>query len=120
MGSVKRKIRRRQRPGLIKTPLSIDVWCEDGNLVVFMCNGFWYGATAKSNTGLPDCNLPWLAEKIGERLGRTISYSYEDLLCVADAVIDEQKPLLISLADNRGNGKGKGRFVRILARLFKH
>lgn len=84
-----------------------------------MTDGSWIGGTAALNTGLPDGELPWLADRIGERLGRTRCCCYDALLCVADAVIEEQKPLLVSLADSRGNGKGKGRFIKILE-IFKH
>ncbi len=80
-----------------------------------MTDGSWIGGTAALNTGLPDCELPWLADKIGERISRTRCCCYDSLLCVADTVIDEQKPLLVSLADGRGNGKGRGRFLRLLS-----
>ncbi len=109
MASVKRQIRRRQKPDFY-----VSAWAENGNITVIICAGPLISGTGVLNTGLPDSGLPWLAQKILARIEQSTCRDQEDALCIADQVIQEQKPILVSLADSRGNGKGRGRFVKIL------
>ncbi|MBA7650247.1 hypothetical protein ES703_58050 [subsurface metagenome] len=111
MGSLKRQMKRNQRktnPGFY-----VSAWAENGNITVIICAGCRISGTGVLNTGLPDSSLPWLAEKIVARIEQSPCRDQEDALCIADQVIQEQKPVLVSLADSRGNGKGKGRFIEI-------
>jgi len=115
MGSLKRRMKRNQRK--TNPDFYVSAWAENGDITVIIRAGGWISGTGVLNTALPDSSLPWLAQKIVARIEQSTCRDQEDALCIADQIIQEQKPVLVSLADSRGNGKGKGRFVSLLSRV---
>lgn len=112
MANIKRRMARKK---INQPDFYVSAGCEDGDLTVIVSRKFEISSTTFFNTGLPDCDLPWLTEKIIARIEQSPCRDQEDALCIADQVILEQKPVLVSLADTRGNGKRKGRFIRLLS-----
>jgi len=102
MSGIKRQIKRRQRSR--KNPLDITAYVEDGSINVIMSSGNWFGGTGVLNTGLSDGELPLLAGKIGDRVKQCGPCSRDELLCIADQVIKEEKQALLALADKQAPG----------------
>ncbi|MBA7537371.1 hypothetical protein ES705_29638 [subsurface metagenome] len=106
MSRIKRRIKRQQRSR--KNPLEIDVYVEDGDINVIMSSGNWFSGTGVLNTGLSDCELPLLSDKIGDRIEQSGPCSREELLCIADQVIKEEKQSLLDLAKKQSRGGSPG------------
>jgi len=105
MSGIKRRISRQQ--GKNKGNLRIGAYIKDGDINITMMSGNWIGGTGVENTGLPDCNLIWLRDKIVDRINQGTTYSHEDLLCIADQVIEEEKPMLLRLTTKDKSPHGK-------------
>ena len=82
MASVKRKMKRRQKPDFY-----VSAWAENGNITVIIRAGGWISGTGKGDTGLPDGHLPWLTQEIVARIEQSFCKDQEQALCIADQVI---------------------------------
>jgi len=102
MSSIKRQIRRKQRQKGRR--LKIKAYAQDGNVCVVMRRDTSEYSTVLRDTGLPDCKLPWLAEKIQDRIELTGLAWWEDNLSIADKVIEEEKARLLALAEKQTPG----------------
>jgi hypothetical protein len=106
MSGIKRQITRRTRRG--ERRVSVEAYVEDGDINVVMASGNWFGGTGVFDTGLSDCELPLLADKIGDRIERSGRCSYDELLCIADRVVEEEKQSLLALAKQESRGGSPG------------
>jgi len=96
MANIKRRMKRGQ--GKNRIDFYVSAWCENGDLSVVVFKGPCLSKTGVLNTGLPDCDMAWLAEKVVTRIEQSSCKNQEQALCLADLVIQEQKPALLALA----------------------
>ena len=96
MANIKRRMKRQQRK--TDPDFCVSAWAENGNITVIVCAGPLISGTGVLNTGIPDGDLCWLAEKIMARIEQSPCRNQEQALCLADLVIREQKSKLLALA----------------------
>jgi len=92
-------IKRRMKRYHVKVPdFHVIAWCQDGDLFLIVCAGSLISGTGVIGIGLPDCNLPWLADKVIARIEQSSCKNQEEALDIADQTIAESKPALLAMA----------------------
>jgi len=93
MSGIKRRMMRKQ----IKKGVTVTVgaYIEDGELNVGIIDGNWHFVTGFYDSKLPDCELPWLRDKLLDRLSQSGPYNHGDLINIAELVIKENKHTLL-------------------------
>jgi len=88
MSNMMRRMRRNQRNK--ERPLEVEVYVKDGLLSVSMSVGDWKGGPSFGNCGLPDGDLPWIADKILDAIRQAVPDCHCDLCRIAHQVIEEE------------------------------
>jgi len=100
VSSIKRRMMRKQRKKGVT--VTVGAYIEDGELNVGIIDGDWHFIIGFYDSKLPDCDLPWLRDKLIDRLSQSGHYNHGDIINIAELVIKENKPtLLMSIAKGK-------------------
>ncbi|MBA7637289.1 hypothetical protein ES703_44932 [subsurface metagenome] len=93
MSGIKRRMMRKQRKKGVT--VTVGAYIEGGELNVGIIDGNWHFIAGFYDSKLPDCDLPWLRDKLIDRLSQSGLYNHGDIINIAELVIKEQQPTLL-------------------------